>query len=354
VDDRSALMAAIIANPEEDTPRLALADWLQEHGDKHDQARAEYIRLQIQTAAAGKVTAQVKRLLAQASALWKAHARHWLGGLWVFTADERDRDFRRGLLDWWYTTAGNFLKKPHQKAVCEWFPRVGIDRLALNETTKRVQQLAASPALAWATTFHWFDARIEDDGFVALATSPHLARISRLVIDKPRCSDAGLKAIANSPGLPNLRVLGLHDGLWRGRFTDAGLRVLLNSNRQPKLCELDLSGAQTHAVGGRSLFTCPALSRLRTLRVGFDTNQHWLAVCPHLTSLEELWVSDSKMSDKEARLLADNPALTRTRRVSLSNMNSSGPPLSAKAEQALRDRFGDGFSLTYSVLCRRS
>ena len=32
MDDRSALMAAIIANPDEDTPRLALADWLDAWG----------------------------------------------------------------------------------------------------------------------------------------------------------------------------------------------------------------------------------------------------------------------------------------------------------------------------------
>jgi uncharacterized protein (TIGR02996 family) len=50
MDDRQALMAAIIANPDEDTPRLALADWLDEHGDKHDRARAEFIRLQCELA----------------------------------------------------------------------------------------------------------------------------------------------------------------------------------------------------------------------------------------------------------------------------------------------------------------
>jgi len=32
MDDRRALMAAIAANADEDTPRLALADWLDEHG----------------------------------------------------------------------------------------------------------------------------------------------------------------------------------------------------------------------------------------------------------------------------------------------------------------------------------
>ncbi|MBY0457976.1 MAG: TIGR02996 domain-containing protein, partial [Gemmataceae bacterium] len=31
--DRDALLAAICANPAEDTPRLAFADWLDEHAD---------------------------------------------------------------------------------------------------------------------------------------------------------------------------------------------------------------------------------------------------------------------------------------------------------------------------------
>ena len=43
----SALEAAIVANAEEDTPRLAYADWLDEHGDAD---RAEFIRVQCQLA----------------------------------------------------------------------------------------------------------------------------------------------------------------------------------------------------------------------------------------------------------------------------------------------------------------
>jgi len=50
MDDRHALMAAIIANPDEDTPRLVLADWLDENGDEHDHGRAEFIRLQCELA----------------------------------------------------------------------------------------------------------------------------------------------------------------------------------------------------------------------------------------------------------------------------------------------------------------
>ena len=45
--DRDALLAAIIANPDEDTPRLAYADLIQEAGEEE---RAEFIRVQCELA----------------------------------------------------------------------------------------------------------------------------------------------------------------------------------------------------------------------------------------------------------------------------------------------------------------
>ena len=46
MDERRALLRAILAVPEDDTRRLAFADWLDENGTTdHDAARAEFIRL---------------------------------------------------------------------------------------------------------------------------------------------------------------------------------------------------------------------------------------------------------------------------------------------------------------------
>ena len=50
LSDRDALLAAIRANPDEDTPRLMFADWLDEHGDDASRTRAEFIRLQCEIA----------------------------------------------------------------------------------------------------------------------------------------------------------------------------------------------------------------------------------------------------------------------------------------------------------------
>lgn len=45
ISDGPALLDAILADPEEDTPRLVYADWLEEHGQGE---RAEFVRVQVE------------------------------------------------------------------------------------------------------------------------------------------------------------------------------------------------------------------------------------------------------------------------------------------------------------------
>lgn len=47
-DERAALLAAVIADPADDLPRLAYADWLDEYGDRADLDRAEFVRVQVE------------------------------------------------------------------------------------------------------------------------------------------------------------------------------------------------------------------------------------------------------------------------------------------------------------------
>src|SRR6201986_5154337 len=47
MNEREAFLRAICDNPDDDTPRLVFADWLQENGEED---RGEFIRLQIEVA----------------------------------------------------------------------------------------------------------------------------------------------------------------------------------------------------------------------------------------------------------------------------------------------------------------
>src|SRR5262245_59912225 len=99
--DRVALMRAICEDPEDDLPRLVLADCVDDHGESE---RAEFIRLQIELAGLpdGK-----KKLTKQAreKALLKAHKKEWTAPLKVYRASritERRWDFftfRRGFVE---------------------------------------------------------------------------------------------------------------------------------------------------------------------------------------------------------------------------------------------------------------
>ncbi|MFO0823796.1 MAG: TIGR02996 domain-containing protein [Gemmataceae bacterium] len=72
--DRDAMLAAIRAEPDEDTPRLALADWLDEHGDP---GRAAFIRLQIEVMRAELFSLPARAAAKGAEELLKKHRAEW-------------------------------------------------------------------------------------------------------------------------------------------------------------------------------------------------------------------------------------------------------------------------------------
>lgn len=73
--DEDALQRAIVANAAEDTPRLAYADWLEEHGRTEE---AEYIRLDLRQHAEGPEGLEYAEHTVRCEELWQwlsAHAR---------------------------------------------------------------------------------------------------------------------------------------------------------------------------------------------------------------------------------------------------------------------------------------
>src|SRR5262249_47556713 len=78
-----ALLQAAKHSPEDDAPRLVLADWLEEHGEGE---RAEFIRAQIRLAPGTNVLSQAERhrLRRRADELLECNGGCWLGSLWRF------------------------------------------------------------------------------------------------------------------------------------------------------------------------------------------------------------------------------------------------------------------------------
>src|SRR5215208_5695078 len=92
MSDEDALLAAIAAHPEEDTPRLVYADWLDENGQPE---RAEFVRVQCELARLGEHDDSPRKaeLRQREKKLWTRHRRAWRADL---PAEVRRDPFERG------------------------------------------------------------------------------------------------------------------------------------------------------------------------------------------------------------------------------------------------------------------
>lgn len=342
--DRDALTAAIAANPDEDTPRLALADWLEEHGNKADQARAEFIRLQIRAEAAKGKAAE--KLVAAAEKLESKHRTAWLKPLAdvskaLLPADYVD--FRRGLLHYTFLQTDEFLRKAARQALPDALAAVGVEQLCFYSATKRTDDFATSPALRFVSHVQYPGA--DDAMLVALGASPTCAHLGGFEFGTVSFTDKGLNAFAADALTANLRRLTIstEGGLTskKAKFTAAGVAALLNSDRLPRLEHLDLD-VTTAKFDVNPLFAAPGAGKLRSLQLSPRVRVADLVASPHLANLESLSLLAADMTDADATALV-GPAFARLADVSL-NLNES---LDAAAEKALRRRFGDRLMLEY-------
>jgi uncharacterized protein (TIGR02996 family) len=85
MSEREALMRAICDNPDDDTPRLVFADWLDENGEPE---RAEFIRVQVNRsrsksgAARDSLDTRLAELLTTNRTAWIAQLPHNPGWVW--------------------------------------------------------------------------------------------------------------------------------------------------------------------------------------------------------------------------------------------------------------------------------
>ena len=99
-----AFLQDILANPDDDTPRLIYADWLEERGDP----RGEFIRVQCRLARMSAGDQRRPPLEQQERELLTRHQDEWLGSLRPLLAGW---SFRRGFLDMVAVPASLYLQR---------------------------------------------------------------------------------------------------------------------------------------------------------------------------------------------------------------------------------------------------
>jgi uncharacterized protein (TIGR02996 family) len=209
MSDPSALLAAILAHPDEDTPRLAYADWLSEHAeDEPDRARAEFIRLQIELARGISDARRRKAVETRCAELERDHHPRWLHAIWKFVGvGAVTAEFRRGFVG---HATGPTDAPAWVSAVAAACPVQEISfrgHLTPPDTTAWAD-LAAQPELERVRGIHfeWLPTSVAE----AFFPSPHFTGLRTLCANWAPAE--AVEAIAQSPVADRLRNLRLSGG----------------------------------------------------------------------------------------------------------------------------------------------
>lgn len=211
MNEREAFIRGIAANLYDDAPRLAFADWLDEHGE-HD--RAEFIRVQCELEPI-RDQYEIPRA-AELHTREKQLAKYavWLGDMpkdWGAWNVGISVEFRRGFPDLLALSAKYSLE--HAAAIRALHPTIRRSVIyCLDGWGERLAACAALRGLAELELACWYS----DDDMKALAASPHLADLQVLVLWLGRrvdgTTDAKLCQLAvRAKAWPKLRELVLFD-----------------------------------------------------------------------------------------------------------------------------------------------
>jgi uncharacterized protein (TIGR02996 family) len=259
--EREGLMAAIRAAPEDDTPRLILADWL----DEHDDPLGEFIRLQIALEPLRRPCADPaaelerhKRLhkippewhlpdrqfwpvgqqLDREEKLLQVYRAVWLGEVANLEVDHPsyfEPEFRRGFVS--SATIGLTALAEHGPAVRRACP--ALQRLIIYGTLGRGKELASCKALDGLPELllaGWLsDTDVED-----LSSSPYLERLRSLTFWIGGMHDETVyRILAHLPGLEELTLVQMWGGAGsddpEGLDRDAALLASLVYQERPEL-----------------------------------------------------------------------------------------------------------------------
>jgi uncharacterized protein (TIGR02996 family) len=157
VSARAALLAAICANPADDTARLVFADWLDEHGEPQ---RAEFIRLQIEAARLAPHDPRVQEIEDRTALLIWHRRKGWEGPVRDLLPGAR-LEFRRGFVDSVVTEADLFLRHADELRAAAPLSRIELRKcgdviceanLSARETPARLYAVANPGAYGYRTT----------------------------------------------------------------------------------------------------------------------------------------------------------------------------------------------------------
>ena len=238
-----ALLAEVIANPEDDLPRMVYADWLQQRGDP----RGELITLQL----AGKAKL--------ADALLKKHKKAWAPKLGSYV-------YARGFAVLYKVAVDKF--PAHAAAVFAAEPIRTLDLSQGNalDPTPDVRPAFTRKELARVRRLELRRLRIPVDVFPKVVATKALAELRELDLGYAAMSKSSVEALLQKSVFTRLEVLRLYGCRLDDRFALAlAAAPFANSLR-----DLDIGLADITAPGMMALAALPSLNTLRIAKCKVD------------------------------------------------------------------------------------
>jgi uncharacterized protein (TIGR02996 family) len=259
--DQAAFLEAIAARPDDDSPRLIFADWLEERGDP----RGTFVRLQCTLERLPSDDPRRPALEDEADRLLAAHQDEWAALLQGVTHGWR---FRRGLVEWVEADGEAFLQ--HAPA---WFAAFPLRGACLRLPPALMPELAACPYLGRLESLAFRGYFLRDRQLRELLDSPQLNRLTALDLNGHGIETVGVRALAESALLPRLRTLDLGNNRAVG---DQAVRTLATASGAAGLHTLNLARTNLTPRGVSDLFGSAVLKGLRDLNVGAERRQDLL------------------------------------------------------------------------------
>jgi uncharacterized protein (TIGR02996 family) len=255
--DHAAFLGAIVADSEDDAPRLVYADWLEERGDP----RGVFIRLQCALERAGGDDPRRPALEDEADDLLAEYEGEWTAPLQGAALGWR---FRRGFVEWVEADGTTFLAR-----AASWFAAFPLRGVRLRRipgmSRPKAAVLAANPLLGRLESLEFRGHFLHDRDIRELLVSPHLGRLTALGLQGQGIETTAIVGILNSPWMAQLRVLDLSDCRSIG---DRAARLIAAASHGSGLRTLNLAATNLTVRGVVDLFGSRCLRGLRELDIG--------------------------------------------------------------------------------------
>ena len=259
--DDEALVRAVVAHPDDDTPRLVYADWLEETGRPD---RAAFVRAQVDAARAEPWTPARRRATAAAARLLDRHRDDWhpawAGGMRV--------EYARGFVERVVVDPDVFPVVADTVFANAPVRALGFRRnYTIEEPGFRPPTLApalAVPGLRQLVRLELDSLALTPEDAYALGDCPHLAGLRELSLRNNAVPPSWVADVLAGPKFPHLESLDLAE---IANLGPAVVRGLLRAKHR-RLRAVDLSGmGSLDSDGLQAVLNAPVLERVEELRL---------------------------------------------------------------------------------------